>query len=183
MVCGELSGVAAIDDDSYKAQGGQIKLASTLSQTTPRGGTHYLYKCPTGLRPSVNDELAIDVRANGSYILIAPSSINGVEYTWNTKKASDFKNLPLLPLAYLEKVQVHTESEPIDLNKIYGTFDGARDQNLYRAACSLLARGIPSELVYKFLLFLNSSFKPPKSEAIVKQKFKSAVKFLLREGG
>lgn len=181
LVCGVVSGVAAIDDDSYKAQGGQIKLASTLMQTTPRGGTHYLYRCPKGLRPSVNEALAVDVRANGSYILVPPSSINGVEYTWNTKSVNDFKNLPELPLSYLEKIKDHTRSEPIDFKKIYGTLDGARDNNLYRAACSLLAKGIPSELVYKFLLFLDSSFKPPKGETFVKQKFESAVKFFLGE--
>lgn len=181
LVCGEVSGVAAIDDDSYKIQGGQIKLASTLTQTTPRKGTHYLFKCPKGLRPSVNEELAVDVRANGSYILIYPSTIDGVSYIWNTKKFADFKNLPLLPLAYLEKIQLQTKNEPVDFNKIYGTLDGKRDDNLYRAACSLLAKGIPSELVFKFLLFLNSSFKPPKSQAFVQQKFESAVRFLLGE--
>lgn len=181
LICGEISGVAAIDDDSYKAQGGQIQLASTLTQTTPRGGTHYLYKCPNGLRPSVNDELAVDIRANGSYILIYPSTINEIPYTWNTNKIADFKNLPLFPLAYLEKFQVQAQNEPVEFSKIYGTLEGARDNNLYRAACSLLAKGIPSELVFKFLLFLDSSFKPPKGEAIVRQKFESAVKFLLSE--
>lgn len=180
LVCGEISDIAVIDDDSYKAQGGQIKLASTLTQTTPRKGTHYLFKCPVGLRPSVNDELAVDVRANGSYILIYPSTINGVPYIWNTRKIADFKNLPVLPVAYLEKIQVQAQNEAVDFSKIYGTPDGSRDHNLYRASCSLLAKGIPSELVYQFLLFLNSSFKPPKSEAFVRQKFESAVKFLLR---
>lgn len=183
LVCGEISGIAAIDDDTYKANGGQIKLASTLTQTTPRKGTHYLYRCPAGLRPSVNDEFAVDIRANGSYILVYPSTIHGVPYIWNTKKIADFRNLPPLPLTYLEKIQVHSQNESVDFSKIYGTLDGARDSNLYRAACSLLARGIPAELVYKFLLFLNSSFKPPKPASFVQQKFESAVKFLLREKG
>jgi len=186
LVCGEISGVAAIDDDTYKTQGNQIKLVSTLTQNSPSGGKHYFFQCPEGLRPAVNAELAVDIRANGSYVLLAPSTINGVSYTWTTRKTANFKNLTVLPLAYLEKIRPQNPGggavhEAVDFSTIYGTKNGSRDISLYRSACSLLARDLPSELVYKFLLFLNDSFTPPLPEIEVQKKFQSAVRFILKD--
>lgn len=186
LVCGEKSGIAVIDDDSYKAQGGQIKLASSLTVKTPRGGIHYYFQCPKDLRPSVNDELAVDIRANGSYVLLPPSTISSKPYTWNVKSKEDFKKIPMLPLAYLGKIQPQNslglgEHISVDFNKIFETKEGSRDISLYRAACSLLAKGIPAKLVYLFLVFLGQSFKPQMGEVVVRKKFESAVNFLLRE--
>ena len=37
-------------------------LPDTLCQTTPSGGYHMIYKCAEEVRPSVNQEIAVDVR-------------------------------------------------------------------------------------------------------------------------
>ena len=71
--------------------------------------------------------------------------------------------------------------EPLDWDKLIGLPEGKRDFSLYRVACSLLSRGVPSKLVYLFLLFLDSSFTPPMGEVVVKQKLESAVSFILGE--
>lgn len=188
LVCGERSRIAVIDDDSYKVQGGQIKLASSLMVKTPRNGIHYYFQCSKDLRPSVNEDLAVDIRANGSYVLLPPSTINSKPYTWNIKSKEDFKKIPMLPLAYLEKLQPQNCSGSgkhinVDFNKIFETKEGNRDISLYRAACSLLARGVPAKLVYLFLIFLGQSFKPPMGEVGVQKKFEVAVNFILRERG
>lgn len=48
-------------------------LPETLSQTTPSGGYHMIYRTDEVVRPSVNQELAVDVRGWHSYIVCEPT--------------------------------------------------------------------------------------------------------------
>ena len=53
---------------------------------TPRGGRHHIFRQPAGKawRNSAS-EIAdnVDTRANGGYILVAPSIVKGASYTWH----------------------------------------------------------------------------------------------------
>lgn len=53
---------------------------------TPRGGLHHIFRQPAGKtwRNSAS-EIAdnVDTRANGGYILVAPSIVKGASYTWH----------------------------------------------------------------------------------------------------
>lgn len=76
------------DKDGYatlraweRAQG---DLPETAVAITGSGGMHYLYRTDrNNIRPSVNAELSVDVRCDGSYI-VAPPSVhpNGNHYEW-----------------------------------------------------------------------------------------------------
>lgn len=184
VICGQ-SGFAVIDDDSYKAQGGQIKLASTLFQTTPRGGTHFLFKCPKGLRPSVNAELAVDIRAFDSYILVAPSSNNGIPYKWNVKSKEEFteslNNLPDLPLAYLEKIQpkrdISLNGSEYDINSAFGASIGERNDKLKSAIVSFINKNDP-ETAWRLTVALNSTYKPPVEPDELQKKFNYIYEFV-----
>jgi len=48
-------------------------LPDTLCQTTPSGGYHMIYRTDREVRPSVNSELAVDVRGWHSYIVCDPT--------------------------------------------------------------------------------------------------------------
>lgn len=55
------------------------------SSITPRGGRHFLFRQPEGKAwRNTESRLApkVDTRANGGYILVPPSVVNGVPYRW-----------------------------------------------------------------------------------------------------
>ncbi len=62
-----------------------IELTAAPMAITPRGGRHFIFKQPQE-RDFRNTEgkLApkVDTRANGGYIVVAPSSVNGTPYKW-----------------------------------------------------------------------------------------------------
>ena len=133
------------------------ELPSTAVAITGRGGLHYLYRTDrTNIRPSTNAELAVDVRADGGYI-VAPPSIhpNGVPYRWQDGCAPWER-----PIAtangnvydFLDHVQRNGGAE--DGARPTATFDlpatikqGERDDTLYRYACSLRHRGERDDVI------------------------------------
>jgi hypothetical protein len=91
LACGAESGVYAVDIDVDQAKGidgyesikPYMPLPPTVSQATPRGGVHALFKADSppanknGLLPGV------DIRGEGYYVLLAPSmNGNGKGYGW-----------------------------------------------------------------------------------------------------
>lgn len=48
-------------------------LPDTLAQTTPSGGYHLFYRADEDFAPSVNSEIAVDVRAHNSYVVCDPT--------------------------------------------------------------------------------------------------------------
>lgn len=62
------------------------KLPDTLTANTPTGGRHMWFKLPAGV--TVGNRVAIapglDVRADGGYVVAAPSTIDGKAYTWTS---------------------------------------------------------------------------------------------------
>ena len=85
IACGP-SRLAVVDVDDAEGLDAVLQngrhLARTLSQITPRGGAHYVYRAPpwslrnkTGRLPGVGDTPGIDLRADGGYIVAAPSHV------------------------------------------------------------------------------------------------------------
>lgn len=102
LACGAASGVYVVDVDVRPDTGidgfGSISssgkdLPKTLSQTTPSGGAHFLYKC-TGEPPANKNGFlkGVDIRGDGYYIIVSPSVVNGREYKWND--GSDMDEFP-----------------------------------------------------------------------------------------
>lgn len=107
LACGSASGVWVVDIDcradkgingfdSVKESG--KKLPRTLMQNTPHGGIHLLYKCDGEKPANKNGFLSgVDIRSEGYYIVVAPSSIDGKCYEWADENAdmveypADFK--------------------------------------------------------------------------------------------
>jgi KaiC/GvpD/RAD55 family RecA-like ATPase len=178
LLTGEISAVDVIDIDSYKESYKDINLESQVKVSTPRGGTHLYFKHTEGLRPSVNEKLAVDVRGNGSYVLIPPSiGPNEKPYKWvgGVSKKS-LLSLKTLPSGLIKKVQKFS-TERFNVEEAFNIPEGARDDTLHRAAVSLLSKH-PEDIAWKLLLALNRSYKPPLSERTVEEKFKSARRFV-----
>ena len=97
LACGEGSGVFVVDVDvdpdkgvdGFASAAAIGTLPDTLMQDTPRGGAHFLFSC-SGERPRNKNNFrpGVDVRAEGYYIMLAPSvHPNGGVYRWRDPDA------------------------------------------------------------------------------------------------
>lgn len=133
------------------------ELPATAVAITGRGGMHYLYRTDrTNIRPSTNAELAVDVRADGGYI-VAPPSIhpNGTAYRWADGSAPWERGIATADgnvYDFLDHVQRNGGME--DGSKPAASFElpavirhGERDDTLYRYACSLRHRGERDDVI------------------------------------
>jgi len=184
LVCGDISGVYVVDSDFYKT-GKELEITSPLVSITPRGGKHFYYKYNEPLNSAKNIEKAIDLKSQGGYVLLPPSKINGKIYRWIQEPTIQLINsLPTLEKPILSDiVDVNKSYKKLDLSKIIGTSEGARDDSLHKATCSILNTmpeaewekiGLP--LIFQF----NQSFIPPLSEHDVMRIFNSARNFVSR---
>lgn len=90
--------VVDVDDltalDRLEARG--LRLPDTLTQITPRGGLHFIYRAPeweltnkAGNLPGVGDLPGVDIRGTNGYILAAPS-----ESWWVDKGCTERRPVP-----------------------------------------------------------------------------------------
>ncbi len=99
LLCGPASGVYVvdIDVDGEKGVDGWKSLdlildgenmPATVRQDSPRGGAHFLFMADTPTTNKNNFRNGIDIRADGYYIMLAPSiHPNGKVYQWATGAA------------------------------------------------------------------------------------------------
>lgn len=121
------------------------------------GGYHYYFKTNRPIRCSVNLYDEIDIRADGGYIVLPPSEVDGRKYEWindepiaeandavyeflNKKKAS-----PIPTSSY--------SSQPtMDNSSIQA---GTRNDTLFRMACSMQAKGFADFVIMSAILEQN----------------------------
>lgn len=124
LACGSGSGVYVVDIDKRpdkgidgfeSIKGSGKKLNQSLRQNTPHGGIHLLYKCTTVAPTNKNGFLpGVDIRSDGYYIVIAPSTIDGKCYSWEDEDEpmaeypEDFK-----PKAVVEHRSVFADIPPM----------------------------------------------------------------------
>lgn len=164
LACGEASGVYVVDVDVNHKGGADgfkslaeagIELPPTLAARTPNGGVHCFYKWTRGEKPKtgskVNGLLGVDVRADGGYVVVAPSKINGKAYVWeNETEIAEFpealkpKAKAAKPVVVAAPVNVGpTRSEILERASMYlatcdGAIQGAGGHNtLLRVAAAL----------------------------------------------
>lgn len=170
IVCGSASGnlvVLDFDEDDDKDVHGFDTLAewedesgelpSTATAITGRGGMHYLYRASKPYHPSVNRDLGVDVRGEGSYI-VAPPSVhpNGRPYEWNKGDAPWERDIAAVDAnvdAFIDHIQrnggvgqedgVQGERFQLPQRIKYGE----RNDVLYSYGCSLRCRGYADDAI------------------------------------
>jgi len=141
LACGAASGgihVIDIDLDLVKEKSGfaalkerKIVLPRTVSQCTPRGGMHLLYRTEAPIGNKVNFIPGVDIRGDGGYIVVNPSHLaqydgcpDGGAYEW----LEGFDPWTHEIMEYPEcmrskpKVMVAPVSEPIQQTVAAGSF-------------------------------------------------------------
>lgn len=166
----------------------------TLMQQTPSGGIHLIYKTDEelkqvkGLANAFSDYPGIDLR-NSNYIVVEPSTINGVRYSFqnNIEPRQMPEKLKEFILNNSEKKSI--EHEPYVKPKTVAV--GSRDDQLFSYINNLYFK---TNLDYDEILVLANHFnedvlEEPFSEKIIKQKVSYAFKkprgekIIIRFGG
>jgi len=130
-----------IDDPESDWPGDQEKLANldnAPASITPRGGRHIIYRQPEG-RGWRNTEKTlasgVDTRADGGYILVAPSIVIGKRYQWLNELDAPPAELPEPPAWLTERLDTIAQASVTtsigDGNPIP---DGQRNATLARLA-------------------------------------------------
>ena len=114
-------------------------LPDTLCQTTPSGGYHMIYRADREVRPSVNSEIAVDVRGYHSYIVCDPTPGYCFE---ELREPADANEAVYSFLEYIRPRSVGAakikgvgrpkKDEPVK--------EGGRNDYLYRQGCSMRAK-------------------------------------------
>jgi len=195
LVCGDISGVLVIDNDSYKERvlHLEIELVSPLFVLTPRGGKHIYFRYVEGTGNTANQELAIDIRSRGGYVLIPPSTVaqeNGdlKPYVWNQVLTKEIINkLPEVPPRVLEVIYRKNQGNnvlsgtggkaPLDVTEVMSVGEGGRNNALSAYSLSALnsTRG-DQQAAWNLVVGMNQTYKPPLDETEMKTVFNSALK-------
>ncbi len=168
---GEAAGADVLDVDVKEGAVGDVSLAKlvaefgplpkTWTQRTPSGGVHYFFRPTAGLKTSIG-KLApgIDVKAEGGYVLIPPSVIDGNPYVWEVHPSDcPLADMPQWLIDKLMKLQERTE--PKSKPPLSEVKDGARNEQLWLLGRSMRARGATEVAIGAAMRVANEDFTPP----------------------
>lgn len=173
IACGEVNGFIVVDvdrghDDSIdgtdtlrELEQEMGALPDTVEALTPNGGRHLFFKYPDGqnIRNKTGIAPGIDIRANGGYVVGAPSTLaNGRSYEWEASSYPNEHEIAALPDAWRKWL--------IDACGRFSlpqeTRQGGRNDTLHRYGASLRAQNYPPEKIRDLLTKYNrESCHPP----------------------
>lgn len=193
-------GIIDLDLDENGAYDGREELTDwqaehgrfpeTACVVTGRGGSQLYYRFPNGTPDSYKNEVAhVDFRGEKGYAML-PGSIhpNGREVYWDldpdeTPIADADDNV----IAFVEHFRPESEKlaggedgsdgkkKPFELPDVLR--EGARDETIYRWACSERAKNTPKDVVLVAAHAYNRAHcEPPLPDSIIEQKVESAFK-------
>lgn len=160
----------------------------TLSQKTPSGGIHYIFKSDDELKEVLNssncfkDYKGIDIRTRG-YILVEPSVINGVPYKLDMRQ---IKEMPNSLRTFILSNNKQCEIEKKEYVRPNNVEKGNRDTSLFEFLNQLYYK---TKLTKEEIMLLAYNFNqtvcsPPLSDGVVEYKVdklfkKERPKFIL----
>lgn len=179
----DVHGVDGLSNAKKLFQSLGISEINTLSQKTPSGGLHLIFKSDDDLRKvsnssnSFKDYPGIDIRTDG-YIACNPSSINGVEYVMSDK---DINEMPqeLKDFILSQKDILKTSSkEKKEYVKPETVEEGGRDTALFEYITNLYykTRLDKDEITTLAMKFNEEVCDPSLPEKTVKYKINKAFK-------
>lgn len=174
LLMGKRSGIFALDVDPRNGGDDSLfaliqdngALPHTVEAQTGGGGTHILFKHPDYTIHNSANKLGpgLDIKADGGYILVAPSihDKTGNQYEWEmSSKPSqvEVSHAPSWLLKLLvqdkKKVIVNADTEPRAI------VDGSRNNTLASMAGAMRRKGFESDEIYAALIKHNNKFCSP----------------------
>ncbi len=189
LACGELSGILVVDQDLYKGKPGLENIDSPLKAITPRGGIHLYYKYTPGSQNTVNDKKGTDIRSEGGYVVLPPSTIElddgrTGQYMWVTPPTKELlASLPEPPKSLLDAVYEHDTTQTpakalfTPVGEDFGPVgEGGRNNEISRFSLTMLNRYKDPVAVWQLVLARNATFTPPLPINELRTTFESAAK-------
>lgn len=168
------------------------ELPETVEQITGSGGRHILFRYPQNvdIRPKVRIMPGLDIRANDSYIVVAPSiHVSGRRYCWEIEHRPLEVPIAEPPQWLIDVIKADAgdiKNEPTEDMPSIGEWskaldslvEGQRNDTLYRYACHLLAHGLSCQETAKIIRALNKVYgQPPLPDDEVDRLLKSAFEW------
>jgi putative DNA primase/helicase len=174
-------GIIALDIDVKSGKDGGTALAAMIERhgnlprhlvnKTPNGGTHHLFRGAAGITNSAGKIApGFDVRGEGGYICIPPSSLATGCYEWLDPTAP----IPDAPEWLLAEIEAAHATRAKASGRIAA---GTRNETLFRFACSLRARAMPDAEAWAALQARNCDAEPPLDTHELQKIFANAWQF------
>lgn len=146
------SGLVAIDPDTYKPEcewhqfiAGR-DLPDTLVQSTPSGGTHYIFQADTGADYAGTLCKAVEIKHKG-YIVLEPSRVGGKQYRFENDDdpAPCPAWVPMKAASGPGKNQIDTGERRDNTERLFDLLSGmSAHDNSRDLAASLISQGVPA---------------------------------------
>lgn len=162
LLTGKVSGIVAVDMDTYKENYSGINIFSPLSVKSPRGGKHLYFRYEEG-QGNEAELKGIGIRSTGYYVVLPPSMVDGKSYEWESVPSTELiKNLPPLPKNLLDAFTVKPgQSKSKNLIEFVGLKEGeSREVNMHAVACKLYNQYSWEETV-AICQGINKTYVPP----------------------
>lgn len=189
IIMGKKSGIICVDVDVKKQDGLKTleelenklgKLPGTVTSKTPSGGLHYYFKYVEGIRNRKKVGEGIDIQADGTQTVEAPSVIDGVSYEWIYDPFDyEVAELPQLWKDFLceknnEGVVTLT---PLAFEAPDEVTEGSRNNTLASYVGSMLGKKLKKKTVLnKALKYNKEACDPPLDDEEVEQIVNSMIK-------
>jgi len=190
---GEASGIDVLDIDPR--HGGDDSLDElvassgesprTVEQLTGGGGRHLLFRHRPGMQSSVGRLPGIDVRGDGAYVVVAPSShVSGQRYSWELSSLPGEVEVAEWPTSWLKALRssgglVRAPASPVK-DQIP---TGRRNETLASLAGTMRRRGMTEEEIQAALLVANERrCAPPLQEYEVASIAQSVARYAPGDG-
>jgi len=177
IVTGAISGINVIDVDS---EAGNDTLSEFIPDTlltpierTPRGGWHYYFAYRPGLINRARAITDTDIRTDGGYIIVAPSTNgngngnNGNGYAWlDGLSITDIApaTMPEMLFDVLEQGSRQESKQENTGNALNGVEKGTRNSTAAQMAGKYISKGLSDVEVLDALKSWNQRNKPPMAE-------------------
>lgn len=190
VITGLISGICIVDFDSKEAvEWGENKNILTTPLVKTSRGLHAYYRYPVTktIKNSTDRSLKIDIRGEGGYAVLPPSTHDsGAKYEW--VKGYSISDIELAPLPGIfltngnEKNPQSVFLEKPKLKELYrGSSTGDRNHTLARLCGSWVHDGLSFEECMENALIWNSKNTPPLSNLEITQTVKSIQRYRKNE--
>lgn len=184
VVCGSLSGVVVVDDDSYKT-GNPLSLHSVLETKTASGGRHifFHYTDQIGNRNVRTKAHEFEIQSDNKLIVLPPSRAKNKQgqigqYQWAVGGLDELTKLSTLPNNFIEEYRQATYDKP-SLESLVEAPLGTQHNNLRDLSHLILSR-FPRkdwEIAFDVIRSLASKFDPPHPQHRVEKMIESCVDY------
>lgn len=193
IITGEISDLTVVDCDTKDAilSVGPMLPPDVPTQKTPRGGRHFFFKYTRGFVNRAHIAPGVDIRTQGGYVAVYPSTTNTGGWNWRDGKSIFDISAPSMGTIFENLLRTwagtshgrdktdNGQRGPTDATTMFT--GGQLDEDLFTIANSLTKGGLYSEQTQKVLEILagygnqNRDGRPPFTIEDVKAKVQSAL--------